>query len=216
MLRALAHTGNPDLASRLRDLSHEVRDLVPSCVALSLTVPQDDLTFTFTLTVPADVEAAIAARYTDAHVARPPHEHALTADPLSEAHWQRSALTDAAPYIRSTLSLPLLDDGHVTGELTLYAADPLAFTDHRHALRALAGARTDQAAHNTDLSFRSRDDARRAPHALADHDLIERTIGHLMARYGLTADAARTHLHDTATRTGHTITDAARHILDGP
>ena len=123
-----------DLLGQLRGLSARVRVLVPACVGLSVAMLDEGIALTLVAT-DDEIAALDAAQYLQGG---PCVEAALTDQPIAVAHdamveheWALFAAATAAAGIRSTLSLPVLDEGRVTGSVNLYAALPTAF-DGRH------------------------------------------------------------------------------------
>ncbi|MFS0699544.1 GAF and ANTAR domain-containing protein [Cellulomonas sp. 179-A 4D5 NHS] len=206
VLQHLAQTSDADLDldRRLRELADQVGAVIPSCVGVSITILDEGLTFT--LAASSAVAAALdAAQYASSgpcvDAARVQGQFTVD-DVLDEDRWQQFALSAAAAHVRSSLSLPLMLHGEVTGAINLYAADPRAFAGHEPELRALLGDGVAHAVRNADLSFHSRDQAHQGPRVLAERDLIEQAVGYLMGTHRINADQARRRLHDAADRSG--------------
>ena len=61
-------------------------------------------------------------------------------DALDEQQWLLYARTSAAAGVATSLSLPLRQNGQVTGSVNLYASAPNAFEGHHDELAAIFGA----------------------------------------------------------------------------
>ena len=134
-------------------------------------------------------------------------------DVLDEDRWRLFARTAAARGVRSSLSLPVLDDGALVGTVNFYAAAPGAFLGHEVRLAAIVGASAGVAITNADLSFRSRDDALAAPARLDDLAVVDQAVGVLAHSQRLGIDEARALLHHSAQRAGIEDVDAARALV---
>ena len=196
----------PGLGQVLGRLALEVREIVPETVALSLTLVEDELTFT--LATRSVTTAAIdAMQYLDGG----PCEESVKADEvvavnvddlLDENRWSLFAQAAAAVGIRSSLSLPVRDEGRIVGGLNLYASASGAFDDSHEAIARLVGAQAEEAVRDADLSFSSRTRAMQAPGRVRELNLVDTAIGMLMARYGETEDVARERLSRAAAQGG--------------
>jgi hypothetical protein len=98
----------------------------------------------------------------------------------------------------STLSMPIQEDGRVTGEVNLYAASCDAFTDHHDELAALFGAWAPGAVSNADLPFSNRPEATKAPERLEDQDRVNQATGMVMAAHRVDAGTARARVREAA------------------
>lgn len=208
----------PDVGQVLADLATQVLDVVPDTVALSLTLIRDELTFTLAARNLATA-AVDAMQYLD----QGPCEAALETgdvvaisvdDLLDEQHWMLFAQAAAAVGIRSTLSLPLRQQGRVIGGINLYASTSQAFAGRHDAVAALVGARAEEAVRNADLSFSSRRRAVDAPRRLRELNQIDTALGILMARFDETEDRARQRLTRAAAQGGMTAASLARALVD--
>jgi hypothetical protein len=107
----LGYYGDPDTEQSVAQMGETVRDIVPECVALSLTVVESDLTFTLMCEKPG---AALldAMQFLDGGpCVRAVDESSIgtTSDlPTDEGVWQLFARAEAFTGIASTLSLPVM------------------------------------------------------------------------------------------------------------
>ena len=211
-LRWLSQTSPVDLTAHIDALAASVVRLVPSCVGVSLTILDQDLTFTL---VASDREPS--GGRTHAH---PPEgsrapDRASGEQALDESLWLSDALTTAAPGVRTTLTLPVTSQGRLDGSLQVYATDPDAFVSATPALQRLAGTCASAPITNSDLAFTSRQRAEHAPAILENSAIIDRAVGRLVAAHSLDLCAARSRLYDAAAREGMSVPDVARAVVDG-
>ena len=161
---------NRALADRLTQITAEVRAEVPECVGLSVTLRELEVTFTL---VASELDVAVldAVQYVDGG----PCVDAIMSgtvisthddDPLDEKQWQIFCTAKAAHGIASTLSMPIMDSGIVVGGFNLYGSTTTCFDGHHDDLARVLGAWAGGAVTNADLSFGTRDIARRAPAVL--------------------------------------------------
>lgn len=215
VLRSLSGTSDRDLAAPMRELAARVVAIVPTCVGLSVTLVDSGLTFTLVASS-EQVAALDAVQYLSAGpcvASALSREEVALEDVLDEARWQHFAQAAAAHDVRSTLSLPLVVAGGLSGALNLYAADPRAFTGHEAELRRVVGGGAGLGVTNADLPFRTRDAARHAAGTLAEIDVVEQAVGFVMAEQRLGPDEARRRLVDAAARSGVDVASAARAVM---
>lgn len=92
--------------------------------------------------------------------------------------------------IHSGLSLPLLTADGVIGAVTIYAHCKNAFDDRAEELGRLFAAPAAVAAQNAQLIARTQRLATHLQKALTDRRIIERAVGIIMSRGGVTAAEA--------------------------
>lgn len=206
-----------DLREQLRSTAAQVQALVPTCVAMSVTMLDHDVTLTLVAT---DTPTAVldATQYLDGGpcIAAVEAGHVVPsdADLLNEHNWHLFARASAAHGIESTLSMPLLGaGGAVIGGVNLYATTPHGFEAHHDALASICGAWATGAVENADLSFHSRTRAHQAPAILQDRTRIEAATGLLAHRLALPIDTARERLHTAAISVGLSVGALARALL---
>lgn len=207
-----------DLLEQLGQQAERVRSIVPDCVGLSLAPEQDGVTFT--LVASADEIATLdGLQYLHGGPCVDAFRQAeVTAyrseEPLDERSWQLFAQGTAAAGVASTLSLPILVHGTVTGTVNLYAASDHAFDGHHEELAAIFRAWAPGAVTNADLSFQSRRAAEQTPQRLREEVRLERAIGVLVVRTGLGPEPARELLRAAAERAGVTEVALAEAVLE--
>ena len=198
---------SPDADALVEDLGRRAGEIVPDLVGLSVGLDREGLTFTLVSTSEG-VAALDAAQYVeggpcvDVTQGDEPLLEVDITDPLDEERWGLFALVSAAAGVRSSLSLPIYDDGRVVGGLNLYAASRDAFRGRHEQLAALVGADALEAVRDADLSFSSRSKALAAPGILRDRLDVETAVGLLAGLRGMDVDTARDRLHESALRAG--------------
>jgi GAF domain-containing protein len=202
-----------DLRQVLVDLGGRAVAIVPSCVGLSLSLVQENLTFTLVATS-QEVALIDAAQYLHGgpcvEVAKGGPALDLEVDDLlDEERWTAFALTSAARGVKSTLSLPVERNGRVVGGINLYAADPAAFRGKHEELAASLGASAQGAVANADLGFTTRALAVATPTMLAESREVDLAVGRAAAREGVDVDTARASLGEAAARAGVSMAEAA-------
>jgi hypothetical protein len=135
-------------------------------------------------------------------------------DPVDERAWQAFAAATARSGVSSTLSIPLLDEGTLYGEVDLYGRTPSAFDGRHDELAALYGGWAGGAVTNADLSFTTMARARTAPGVLTDLTNSNVVVGMIMAAQDLPEAAARHALADVAARAGVSPGTVADILLD--
>jgi len=192
--------------------------IAPDCVGLTLTFAQDDLSFTW---VASDLDAAapdppqpLGGRQSPGSVDRPSEVAEADDDPVDEQAWQAYAAASARSGVSSTLSIPLMSQGTVYGEVDLYGCTPSAFDGHHEELAALYGGWAGGAVTNADLPFATMARARTAPAVLAELTSSYVAVGMIMASQDLPEAAARHTLADIAARAGVSPGEVADILLD--
>jgi GAF domain-containing protein len=214
-LTRLSEVGDVDLVQRLSEAAAGVVQLVPECVALSIALFDDELTFTL-LASSDRFRILDAAQYLEGG---PCEQAALDGgdiavdDLLDEDRWQLFALATAATGVRSSLSIPLRDDGNLIGSINFYAGTEYAFIGRERALAAGFGATVEEAVANADLSMTSMERAKQAVQTLEDRDTISTAAGAHAARHGLTIDEAYDSLQNAAARADVPLIELARLVL---
>jgi hypothetical protein len=188
---------------------------VPDCVALSVTLLDEDLTFTLVdraaTGAPAHDEAPAGTRagtHDGTHEAgpRPPPGEV---HPLDELDWADTARERAFGSIASTVSLPVVEHGRAVLNIDLYASTAYAFRDRIDGLVEALGAWQAGAVTNADLGFETLRRAQQAPERLREQRLVDVAVGLVAARMGLTTDVAALMLREAAERAGVSESEAA-------
>ena len=200
-----------DLEEQLSAIARWAQRVVPECVALSVTIVDDHLTFTL-----VDPERPVGVPVREP---APVGDHGGTGAPaypsgaLDEAGWAHDARDGAADGIVSTLSLPLVEGDRVVANIDLYASSSDAFEDHVEELAGHLGSWSAGAVTNADLGFLTRARALEAPRIVREQQVVEAGVGVLAAREGLDVDAASRLLHSSAVSAGVDELQAARLVL---
>lgn len=206
-----------DLLAELSQQAELVRALVPSCVGLSVAVLQDGMAVTLVAT-DEHIGALDAVQY----VHNGPCVEAVHGDqPIAATHvdmleyeWTLFASATAAAGIRSTLSLPVITDGHVTGSVNLYATTSTAFDGHHEAVATILGAWAPGAVSNADLTFSTRQTAREAPALHRAELAVIRATALLATELGLDLETAGARMTLAAGRAGVAVEVVARMVID--
>lgn len=209
---------NQELADRLAEITPAVRALVPHCVGLSVSLRELDVTFTL---VASELDVAVldAVQYVDGGpcVDAILHGTVVTTsdDPLDEDQWQLFAATRAAHEIASTLSLPIMDDeGGVLGGFNLYGSSSHCFDAHHEELARVLGAWAGGAVTNADLTFGTRDLARRACAVLQEGVDLARVSGLLAIERGPDAAGWANLIRVAAARAGIPLDELVASLLE--
>jgi GAF domain-containing protein len=191
-----------DVEGLLRVIEGWAVRAVPDCVALSVTLLDEDLTFTLVdeeATQPRDgvedVSSAERARE-DAYA-------------LDEAGWADMARERAFSGIASTVSLPVVEHGRAVLNIDLYASTVHAFRDRVDGLVDALGAWQAGAVTNADLSFETLRRAELAPALLREQRLVDVAVGLVAARMSVTTRDAAALLDEAAGRADVTRIQAA-------
>ncbi|HEV2797103.1 MAG TPA: hypothetical protein VGV65_05745 [Nocardioides sp.] len=189
-----------DVEALLRVIEGWAVRTVPECVALSVTLLDDDLTFTL-----VDTDAA-------ADPAPASEDPAASDEPgfaLDEQEWADMARERAFAGIASTVCLPVVEAGRAVLNIDLYASTAHAFHDRIDGLVAALGAWQAGAVTNADLGFETLRRARHAPEQLREQRLVDVAVGLVAARAGMSTDDASGLLALAAERAGITEPEAA-------
>jgi GAF domain-containing protein len=209
-----------DLLSHLRELSVRVTEVVPDCLGFSLASQEHGVTFTLVASG-RDIAVLDAVQYlSGGPCVSTVEEQQLDPagfdhdDLLAERSWQLFGRETAAKGVRSTLTLPLVEDGLVVGSVNLYGASGQAFTGHHQALADIFDAWAPGAVTNADLSFATLREARQAPRLLREGVTFQVAVGILVAREGIAPVDAERRLRDAALRAGIGLYDLAQAVLE--
>ena len=189
-----------DVEGLLRVIEGWAVRTVPECVALSVTLLDDDLTFTL-----VDTDAAA----TPAPASPPAGAQDEPGFALDEREWADMARERAFAGIASTVCLPVVEAGRAVLNIDLYASTAHAFHDRIDGLVAALGAWQAGAVTNADLGFETLRRARLAPERLREQRLVDVAVGLVAARVGMTTDDASGLLTHAAERAGISEAQAA-------
>ncbi len=220
-LRRLGELGDDQLGRDLEDAASAVGRRVPGLVGFSISVLEQDITFTY-LTTARPLAGLDALQYLDGG----PCEQAVSTgeavavdheDLLDEGRWQLFAGASGSCGVASTLSLPILAGPDVVGSVNIYGAAADTFKGRHEELAGLFGAWAPGAVTNADLSFSSRLRATGAVQRLEDLALVDLAVGVLVAAQTIPPSEARHRLDRAAARAGVSVVDVARLLVDaGP
>ena len=218
-LRRLGDLGDGDLGRDLEDAASALGRRVPGLVGFSISVLEQDITFTY-LTTAVPLAGLDALQYLDGG----PCEEAVATgaavavdheDLLDEGRWQLFAAGSESCGVGSTLSLPILAGPNVVGSVNIYGAAADTFAGRHEELAGLFGAWAPGAVTNADLSFSSRVRAAEAVERLEDLALVDLAVGVLVAAHTISTVEARHRLDRVAARAGVSVVDVARLLVDG-
>lgn len=207
-----------DMLAYLQRAADEVQTVVPDCVGLSLCWTDDHVAFTL---VASDEEIAAldAVQYLEdgpcVEAVRSGRGIEVTEDDLlNERAWQLFGQATAARSVRSTLTLPLVTAGQVTGSANLYAASDRAFEGHHRTLALILGGSASDVVRNADLSFSTRATAEDAPAVVRDDNVLDLAVGVVIGALGLDPESALERLTVAAARAGISRAQFARALTD--
>jgi hypothetical protein len=195
-----------DMEGLLRVIESWAVHSVPDCVALSVTLLDEDLTFTL-----VDREATGEPRdhpAGDMREAGPGLSPGET-HPLDELDWADMARERAFGVIASTVCLPVVEDGRAVLNIDLYASTAHAFRDRIEGLVEALGAWQAGAVTNADLGFETLRRAEQAPERMREQRLVDVAVGLVAARMAVTTDMAAVMLREAAERAGVSESEAA-------
>ena len=189
-----------DVEGLLRVIEGWALKSVPECVALSVTLLDDDLTFTL-----VDTDASTERPAGEA-ADRPREQPGFALDELG---WAEMARERAFAGIASTVCLPVVEAGRAVLNIDLYASTAHAFHDRIDDLVAALGAWQAGAVTNADLGFETLRRAEAAPERLRVQRHVDVAVGLVAARAGLTIDEASGLLVEAADGAGISEAQAA-------
>jgi GAF domain-containing protein len=175
---------------------------VPDCVALSVTLLDEDLTFTLVDDVANPHRSPSGGNGRGGHPASEPAPDVNHVYALDEGGWADMARERAFSGIASTVCLPVVEHGRAVLNIDLYASTAHAFHDRVEGLVDALGAWQAGAVTNADLDFDTLRRAEAAPERLREQRLVDVAVGLVAARVGVTTDDAMHLLHEAAERAG--------------
>jgi hypothetical protein len=192
-----------DVEGLLRVIEGWALRTVPECVALSVTMLDDDLTFTL-VDPGAGGDLMSAPDGSGRGSTRSGEDYAL-----DEGGWAEMARERAFAGIASTVCLPVVEAGRAVLNIDLYASTAHAFHDRIDGLVAALGAWQAGAVTNADLGFDTLRRAQAAPARLREQRLVDVAVGLVAARVGVSTDEACALLEQAAEQAGVTESEAA-------
>jgi GAF domain-containing protein len=216
---ALEHyrqAGEDEIEAELTRMGRRALEIVPECVGLSLGLLRDGLTFTLAAT-DDEVAGLDAVQYIDGGpcVGAAQDGREVEVDELlGEENWHMFAQASAAAGVRSSLTLPILDNrGSVIGTINLYASTPNAFEAQTEQLADALGSSAAKAMRNADLSFTTRLAAAQAPRQLVEADEVNTALWIIAASQEVDLATARERLRAAASRAGISDAKAAQAVI---
>jgi GAF domain-containing protein len=198
-------------------MGRRVREIVPECIALSLGLLNEGLTFTL-VSETREVAVLDAIQYLDGGpcvaAAHTGEVVEATHAPTDERLWQLFARAQTVAGVASTLSLPILRGDQVVCGVNLYASTVDAFDGHHGELADACGAWAEGVVTNADLSFTSRLRAAATPARLRENAFFDAATAFLASHQHTDAETAAVKIRDAAVRAGVTPGDVARFILN--
>ena len=136
-------------------------------------------------------------------------------DLAEDVRWPSYAPRAAALGARSSVSLPMAAEGRVVGALNLYAREPDAFSSVAVSVAEVVAALAGLAAQVAAAFFGHRDLGLQLHEAMASRPVVDQACGVLMARHGLSADAALELLKARSSQRNLRLRDVARELVEG-
>ncbi|MFC4786498.1 hypothetical protein ACT8ZV_18635 [Nocardioides sp. MAHUQ-72] len=198
-IEELEPLADDDVLSRLCSMGSRVREIVPDCLGVSLATRQHGVTF---LLLASRTEIAVLDAFQQQPGSPAPEVVPDTADPLDEHTWWLGGRATAASGVATTLTLPIVDAGTVTGSVNLYGGSVHAFDGHHEQLAEVFSAWAPGAVSNADLSFAALGQAREAPSRLRAEARLAAAVGLLAGYLDITVEHARRLLSRAARRAG--------------
>lgn len=197
-------------------IGQRVREISPSCIAVSLSVVESALTFT----VVANNKVGTymdAMQYLDGGPCLDSAEDGellASRAPTDEDRWCMFAKGGRHLGIESTLSLPVLEDDSVVATVNLYGDTSDAFDGRHENLAAVCGAWASNAVTNADLDFNSAVRAAAAPDRLMAHRDLDLAAGVVSTARHLDLEEARSRISRAARLAGVSSPEFARFVLE--
>ena len=207
------------LETSITTMGRRVREIVPQCMALSLGLLEEGLTFTL-VSETRDVAVLDAIQYIDGGpcvtaTGGGEVQVAQAAELVTDEDlWLLFARAQSVAGVASTLSLPILRDDRVVCGVNLYASTPDAFEGHHDELAEACGAWSEGVVTNADLTFTSRLRAAAAPTRLRENAFFDAATGYVAAHQEIDTEAAATKIREAAVRAGVSPVDVARFLLN--
>ena len=198
-----------DMEGLLRVIEGWAVRSVPDCVALSVTLLDEDLTFTLVDRAATDAPRHDEARDDTQGETRDAGAPPVEVHPLDELDWADTARERAFGAIASTVCLPVVEHGRAVLNIDLYASTAYAFRDRIDGLVEALGAWQAGAVTNADLGFETLRRAQEAPERMREQRLVDVAVGLVAARMAVSTDMAAVLLSEAAERAGVSESEAA-------
>jgi GAF domain-containing protein len=208
---------NPQLATSLQATTDSVKDAIPECAGLSISLVRNDvetLTFVRTNTLTGVLDAVQYLDDGPCETTVRSGEEVRIDDVLTDENWPLFARISAAGGIRSTLSLPLRRGPRIVGSVNAYGDAPHAFTGREEEIADSFGVQVQSMISNADLSVSPRNapeaDAADSP---ADRAVIDEALAMLVDAHGFAPETVERRLAMAATRARVPLLDVARGVV---
>lgn len=216
-LGQLLRYGDDEMVRSVSRMTNEAAALVPDLVGLTLGMVAEGLVYTVVATDP-QIAALDGVRYVDDGpcVRAMQTRQTVYLDHLSqldEGEWRLFAQAGAAAGVKSTLSLPIVENDQVTGGVNLYGAQVGTFEQHAPRLAEIFGAWLPGAVSNGGLALSTRFAVQREPARSEELKTTGAAVEVLVKTHGITAEQARRHLTEAAARAGVPVLALALMIL---
>lgn len=214
-LRILSATSQVDLLRVIGEYADRVVEALATCVGLSVTLREDELTFTW-LATDDHVRRLDAAQFLDGG---PCEEAASTGvelsvpDLMDEGRWRLLRLASSALGVQSSLSLPLHGPDGPIGSINLYGRFADTFLGREIQIAKIFGTDIESWVTNADLSMASRARAENATDTIDMIDTISIASGVLAERDQVSIEEAANRMELTAARANLTVLDVAEIII---
>jgi GAF domain-containing protein len=209
-VRAIEELGpfasDEDLLDQLNGMAQRVTEIVPDCIGMS--VASSDHGVTFTLVAPSQRIALLdALQYLDGGpcVDAVEQERVVAVsygDPTEENPLRVLNRASGQLGVASSLSLPVVREGRVSGSINLYGASADSFVGHHDELARVLGAWAEGAIADADLSFATRLLAQDAPRLLGSSPTLEEAVEVVAAIGAIDPGTARQRIDLAARRAG--------------
>jgi transcriptional regulator with GAF, ATPase, and Fis domain len=131
-----------------------------------------------------------------------------------DSRWPRFGGRVARLGVHSVVSLPLITPDGVVGAMNVYAHDKNAFDDRAAELGQIFAAPAAIAVHNAHVLAQTRRLANQLERALEVRGVIDRAVGILMSRSGITEHEALERLRSLSQHEHRKLAEVARQIVD--
>lgn len=205
------------LSDKLEAVAEMVRDLVPGCDAASISLTVEESTFTGAATSQLAIEADLVQYRTgegpclDAAA----QEAVIRIDVLAhDEDYEHFAPGAVEAGVASTLSIPLVWDGHAVGSINLYSRTPEAFSDDVPERISDHTAYAGRLIGESPFYAASAETLARLVEAAQQTALVEIAVGMLIFSGGLGPEAASDRLRELAELDGTSIVEYAQRLVD--